>query len=176
MLTREPENTYVIFFTRPPYLINVFLLRCITEVSNVVPKNDFPNMVTNMLLPQISWTGGPTGVDVVFFIGSVTIATVNSTGLVEGVVPGNTTVTGRAQERDLDTNDVIVYSEVCFNCLVQYCSVSITTGQYSSPGGTTNRDQDMASLCTTVGGHYGRCYIPNMVMSCYTVEPVLTVT
>ena len=54
----------------------------------------------------------------VFSIGSVAIATVNSTGLVEGVVPGNTTVTGQAQERDLDTNDIIVYSEVCSNSLV----------------------------------------------------------
>ncbi|XP_065903533.1 nuclear pore membrane glycoprotein 210-like isoform X3 [Dysidea avara] len=72
-----------------------------------------PRVMT--LLPgacgQISWTGGPAGVDVVFSIGSVAIATVNSTGLVEGVVPGNTTVTGQAQERDLDTNDIIVYSE-----------------------------------------------------------------
>ena len=73
------------------------------------------------LVPQITWTGGPVGVDVVFSIVSVAIATVNSTGLVEGVVPGNTTVTGRAQERDLDTNDVIVYSEVCSNCLMQCC-------------------------------------------------------
>ena len=47
-----------------------------------------------------------------FTISNVAIATINGTGLVEGIIPGNTTVTGRAQESDPVTNDIVIFSEV----------------------------------------------------------------
>ena len=68
----------------------------------------------------MTWTGGPSQVDVVFTIKSVAIATINGTGLVEGIMPGNTTVTGQAQEIDPVTNDIVIFSEVYSNFLMCY--------------------------------------------------------
>lgn len=50
-----------------------------------------------------------------FTIKDVSIATINRTGLVEAIIPGNTTVTGQAQERDPVTNDIVIFSEVYSN-------------------------------------------------------------
>ena len=44
----------------------------------------------------------------------------NGTGLVEGVIPGNTTVTGRAQEIDPITNNIVIFSEVYSNLLMHH--------------------------------------------------------
>lgn len=75
-----------------------------------------------------------------FTIDNVAIATINGTGLVEGVIPGNTTVTGRAQENDPITNDIVIYSEVYSNVLMHHMMITMTTGYCNSTGSTVDRD------------------------------------
>ena len=62
----------------------------------------------------------------------------NGTGLVEGVIPGNTTVTGRAQERDPITNNIVIFSEVYSNLLIHQV-ITMFTGHSSSSSSTINR-------------------------------------
>jgi len=60
-------------------------------------------------------------------------------------------VTGRSQERDPISNDIIIYSEVYSNILIHCVIVVITIGHSSGKGGTVNRCKDMASLFTAIG-------------------------
>ena len=62
----------------------------------------------------------------------------NGTGLVEGIIPGNTTVTGQAQERDPITNNIVIFSEVYSNLLIHHV-ITIVTGHSNSTSSTINR-------------------------------------
>ena len=61
-------------------------------------------------------TGGPLPqANIAYSIDNATVASVDASGLIEALVPGNTTVTGKAQAVDPVSGHLITYSQVLWN-------------------------------------------------------------
>ncbi|KAL5479756.1 hypothetical protein EMCRGX_G023329 [Ephydatia muelleri] len=84
------------------------------EIQVFAPLKMIPKYIT--LLPtttfQILSTGGPLPqASIAYSIGNATVASVDGGGLIEALVPGNTTVIGKAQALDPVTGHVTTFSE-----------------------------------------------------------------